>query len=673
MLRHFGSDGFLAAWAGLPRLPVADRGRVGVRSTFETTLDSRPDPVEAPPLRSWQRPSTALATLALAVLLTGLAVWGLTRPTEAPGDVVRFTITPPDTEPLHLPGANHELAISPDGTQIVYQGLDAAGQLQLFLRPTDQLSGGPVRGTTDGAGPFFSPDGQWIGFMPGPRTLQRVSVIGGTPVTVTEAPHDIHSASWTPDDQIVFGTIGAGLFRVSGGGGEAEALTTPDAEQGGTSHVQPFVIPDHDAVVFVIGGDVGGQLLTEAQLAVLDLTTGDVAHLGLAGASPRYVSTGHLVYAVEDGSIRAVPFDAAAREVTGAPVPLVEGVVVKGSGAANFSISDNGRLIYVVGTRDARTERGLAWVDRQGVEPIAVAQHPYLSLSVSPDGARAAVQFADETGNTDVWVSELARGTLTRLTTHDAFDGNPLWSPDGRSIVFASDRNGEEELFRQAADGSGAAELLLSLDDPVSNLIPYGWSPDGATLLLQAMFRDTGRDLGMMSVDGPGAWEPLLQTAAEEWAPALSPDGRWLAYSSTETGRNEVYVQRFPEMTGRRPISAGGGHRPAWSADGRQLFYQETPSGGTPVAVTSVRLDILDTDEADPTTIDVGPSERLFAWGPYVAEGGGRRYQDLWADGERFLTITTGGDTTVTDSDNAPDITVVLNWFEELKARVPVP
>ena len=396
--------------------------RLAIAGAFDLPAQELAAPGVVPPSPAWQRP-TAVALLAAVV--TGLAVWAVMRVESVPpSDLIRFAIVPPDSAPLGQGSLARELAISPDGTQVLYWSPGAdLGAAQLYLRPLDQLEGGPLRGSEEGFGPFFSPDGEWVGFTDGTATiLQKVSVFGGPPVTLTEMPSPI-SASWGADDQIVMGQANGGLFRVSAGGGEPQALTSLDADQQETAHSQPFIIPDRNAVLFTIGTGGAFARLATGQLAVLDLDTGEVTRLGVAGVSPHYVSTGHVVYASEDASVRAVTFDVTSLEVTGNAVPLLEGVKIQAVGTANFDISDNGRLVYLLGAGAGSSERTLVWVDRERrEEPIAMRPRPYYAARLSPDGTRIAVEVRDE--NTDIWVHDLARGTQTRLT----FDpgGGPL-------------------------------------------------------------------------------------------------------------------------------------------------------------------------------------------------------------------------------------------------------
>ena len=348
--------------------------------------------------------------------------------------------------------------------------------------------------------------------------------------------------------------MGAGLFRVSGGGGEPEVLTTLDTEQGEAHHLWPFIVPGRETVVFVISSTNNPR--SDGQLAVLDLDTREITPLGLAGVSPRYVSTGHLVYAAEDGSLRAVPFDATSLEVTGNPVPLVEGVMVKATGAANFSISDNGRLVYVLGGGDGGDQRSLVWVDRQGnEEPLAAEPLPYESPRVSPDGRYVALQVGSG-GNDDVLVYDLERDTPSRVTFDPGADGFPIWTPNGQRLVFGSDRDGVRNLYSKAADGTGQAERLTTSENAQ---FPSSWSADGETLVLMELTEGNVR-IGTLPLDDPSGTERLLEsTGTYDAYPEVSPDGRWIAYHSNESGQFEVYVRPFPTWT----RVAGRSHLPA--------------------------------------------------------------------------------------------------------------
>ena len=521
--------------------------RLAMSGAFDTIALASSAETAVPHLQVWQRPVAVTLIAVCTAAVASLAVWAMMRPDVVPLSLMRFAIVPPDTAPLDLPGNLHDLAISPDGTAVVYQSLG----FQLHLRPIDQLVGGAVRGGELADGPFFSSDGEWIGFVDPAAltTLQKVPIFGGPAVTVTDSPEPILGASWGADDQIVFGTFTSGLFRVPGGGGEPEALTTLDTEQGEMTHRWPFIIPDRDAVLFVIAS---GAPLPNGQLAVLDLDTGEVTRLGLAGVSPHYVSTGHLVYAAEDGSVRAVPFDAASLDVTGNPVPLVEGVSVKGSGAANFSISENGQFVYVPGDAAAGlnlTSR-LVVTGRNGAGTLladieGLAWYPRFS----PDGARVAVAVAQSPGNNtdaDLWVLDVERGTRTRLT----FGGSnyrfyPVWSPDGTRLAYADTATDPNRVLVTSADGSGETETLLDRDE---RQFPMSWSPDGSAL---ALYRSVdglaNRDLEILSMeDGDSTPVPFLSTPFEERGVSFSPNGRWLAYVSNESGQDEIYVRPYP-------------------------------------------------------------------------------------------------------------------------------
>ena len=492
------------------------------------------------------------------------------------------------------------------------------GAFQLYLRRLNQLVGVPLRGTEGGSGPFFSPDGEWVGFTTRGTMLQKVSILGGLPVMLTEFPNVIIGASWGTDDEIIFSGLG-GLMRVSGGGGEPEMLTTLDTEQGESSHAWPFIIPSREAVVFTINT---GPL--DKQLAVLDLATGDVTRRGLAGFSPRYVSTGHLVYAAEDGSVRAAPFDASALEVTGNPVPLVEDVGVKDIGAANFSISDTGSLAYVPGEADESSARTLALVGRDGtVEPLTVPPAPYLV-----DGEKVLVQTAEDDGGV-LWVYDLAGETQIQQLTFDGDNQHPIWTPDSQRITFSSDREGTMSLYSMPADGSGAAERLTTAAEGTDHR-SGSWVPDGQTLLFNVLSRG---DADIWSLSANTRETRSLYDAPDTVyrGAELSPDGQWLAYGSGPDILNiDLYVEPFPPSGSRRRITQNGGNYPVWSPNGDRLFYRPLLASNAERTLRSV--DVL-------TAPDFAfRNEQTLPIEGFITVGGYRDY-DITPDGERLVMV----------------------------------
>ena len=402
----------------------------------------------SPRAAGWRQALPWVGGIVLAVM-TGYGVWVLTRPEIAPADLIRFTILPPN---IGLQSDRRDLAISPDGTQIVYANRFTSAA-EIHLRRFDQLISSSVQGA-HGYGPFFSPNGEWIGFQSYGRTLQKISIAGGLPVTLAELDASVYGEDWGTDGQIILGTYLAGLFRVPEDGGEPEPLTTLEA--GETSHVWPSIIPGANAVLFVIGSEI--PLLFNAQLAVLNLDTREVTRLGLAGTSPQYVSTGHVVYVADDKSLNAVPFDTARLALSGNPVPLLENINTnESSGSAYYSVSDNGRLVYALGGSGPSAERSLVWVDRAGrEEPLGAEPANYQEFDLSPEGGRLAVRVGSS--EPVVWIYDLTDDTRRRLTFESDNVGAqfPIWTPDGervafgRAIVLAAGRwNGRGRAARQ--------------------------------------------------------------------------------------------------------------------------------------------------------------------------------------------------------------------------------
>ena len=615
--------------------------------------------VVAPQLQIWQRP--VVAAVVVAVLVTALAAATMMRPEPVPSPLLaRFAIVPPDTAPLFPGGTSaRAVAISRDGTQVVYRsgGGEAA---QMYLRRIDQLDVAPLRGA-EGFTPFFSPDGEWVGFLStGGRVLQRVSILGGPPVRLAESPLRTLGASWGADDQIIFGTLGGGLFRVSGGGGEPEPVTTLDTEQGETSHTWPFIIPGRDAVVFVTDT---GVPLTTGQLAVLDLNTGDVTRLGIAGISPHYVSTGHPIYAAEDASLRAVPFDATALQVTGNPVPLVEGVVVKRSGAADFSIADNGSsgsLVYVADS-SADAVLNLVFLDREGnvVEVLDEAgERDFIYPRLSPDDTRVVIQI-NEVDESNIWIYEIADNLLNQLT----FDGGqrPLWSPDGTEVTFL---NGNA-LWTIPSDFGGTPAPLPGTE-VAGNDGPSSWSPDGEVLLFTSNEGIHAWRRENATSEASGEAEVIVEApdALVTYHPDFGPDGRWFVYASGRPPFDMVlYGSNYPVAGGTpQRITADTGNAPKWVHDTQELTFVEDPTRRMMQVMGITTEPRLSRNNPVP----------LFA-STFPAYEAARRTYDVTKDGRRLIVALPTGDASVDESDGSPQINVVLNWFEELKARVPIP
>ena len=378
---------------------------------------------------------------------------------------------------------------------------------------------------------------------------------------------------------------------------------------------------------------------------------------------PRYLPTGHLVYALA-GNLLAVPFDLDRLEILGGPVPLVEEVShAVGTGGANFDISRDGTLVYLPGLGWVR--RKLVWVDREGrEEPIAAETRYYALARISPDGTRAVLHALDE--DHDLWVWDFARETLTRLTFDQGYDGFPEWMPDGKTVIFNSGRGGVGNLYRKAVDGTGVVERLSESDD---THFPFTVTPDGTRLVLGERSGVSGvLDLAVLTLDGDSAVEPLLDTDFVVSNAHLSPGGRWLAYQSDASGGFEVYVRPFPNVdSGRWQISSGGGFHALWGPDGHELFFR-TSEG----ALMRVTIDTGDTGDTD-SAFRPGNPERLIEAGAYFLGPLARTF-DISPDGRRFLMIKEG--VAASDADDPygelTRLIVVQNWFQELNARVPV-
>jgi serine/threonine-protein kinase len=644
------------------RLPDIGVARLEIEETC--TAPSALDRATAPPLAVRRRSVAAASVVFVAgAAVAALATWALMRTVTAKLQPMRFAIVPPDAQPLAINLADRDLAISPDGTHLVY-----VGRTQLMVRAIDQLDAVPLRGITGARSPFFSPDGRWIGFFTGANgELKKVPITGGPALPVCKISGAPRGASWGPDDTITFATsdLDAGLLRVSAAGGEPTALTTPDSAHGELSHFFPSVLPGGRAVLFTI---TSSGPIDNAQVAVLDLKTGQRKTLVRGGSQAEYVETGHLLYAVA-GTLRAVRFDRVKLEVLSDPVPVVEQVMTSATGAAEFSLSRQGALVYVPGGLTGAT-RSLVWVDRQGHEdPLKAAPlRAYFYPRLSPDGTKVALDIRDQ--ENDIWIWDLKRQTLMRLTDAPALDTFPVWTPDSRDVIFSSTRAGIQNLFWQAADNTGTAKRLTTSPNPQH---PTSMSTDG-TLVVQEVMPKAGGNLRVLRMGDPGRpgaspstplvgdpreTEPLLQATFTEDKDngEISPDGHWLAYQSNEAGQFEIFVRPFPNVDSAHWTIATSGTKPLWARSGRELFYLDGTN-----AVTSVPIQTT-------PSFTHGTPTKLFDGRYYSSTPNGRTY-DVSLDGQQFLMIkdNVAGDQTSTPT----SIVVVLNWFEELKARVPM-
>jgi eukaryotic-like serine/threonine-protein kinase len=579
--------------------------------------------------------------LAAAALIVGSVAGVLLR---APGSrtsrvspLMRLNLAfPPEESPvLGLPSP--VLALSPDGKRLVYVGRRPEGGRGLYVRPLDRLEATAIPGTEGALDPFFSPDGEWVGFGADGK-LKKVSLSGGQPLTLCEATI-LRGASWGSDGTILFSPSGnAGLFRVSEKGGQPKPLTTLNPEKGESTHRWPDILPGGRTALFTIHSLSGDY--ESARIGAISLETGERRIVLEGGTYARYVPTGHIIY-LRNRSLFAVPFDSKRLEVTGSPVPVLDGVsVFSTAGYANYAISRTGSLIYAPSDPRA-SERELVWLDRKGsTRLLTEVRRSYQQPRLSPDGHRLAVAAFDGT----IWIYDLARDAWEQLTS-GGVNFCPVWSPDSKRIVFSSNRNGLINLFVVPTDRSASPDQLTR-----TNTWPLAlsWSPDGQTLIV-ADQPGGGRDLSELRLDGERTLRPILATPFIEDAARLSSDGRWMAYHSNESGRFEVYVARYPGpgggLGGRSQISTNGGSNPVWSPDGRELFFQ---SGNKLMAAA-----IETTPE-----LRAGVPKAFFE-GPF--EG-----FDITPDGQRFLLVRPA----YPDLPPKP-LVVVLGWLNDLERRVP--
>ncbi|MCY4660862.1 MAG: protein kinase [Acidobacteria bacterium] len=635
--------------------------------------DAGAAPNAVPPSR-W-RPWVAGAAVGLALggLAAATALWTL-APAPAPPVVRRLSLDLPSRL-----ARGSAFALSPDGSMLAYAGRDDNRRTRrLLIRRLDQATVQPLAGTEGAVDPFFSPDGAWIGFFagsgsPGPServqyrwALKKSPVGGGAPMTLADDVPAL-GGSWGDDDRIVIGGMGSPL-RVPAAGGLPEPVLPPGAAPDLAVCSAPQVLPGSRALLYAELSPTGGSRLQVVSLAAAEPEPRVVA---TEVARATYAPTGHLLLQqaarLTPGrlgggvtNLMAAPFDADRLELTGAPLPVVPN--------AGFSAwASDGTLVYAAGAGVdvAETLRTLVWLDRDGrEEPVQAAPRAYGTPRISPSGDRVAVEVSSADGATVVVVHDLARGASNALT-FDGWSVNPLWSPDGRRVVFTSIEDDVVGLFHKAADGTGRAEPLTAAAS-TSMQTASAWVSAADSLLVTQAASMTDTDIHRLSLDDGRGSEPLIATASVEVLPVVSPDGRWIAYQSNESGRWAVYVRPFPNVEdGKWQVSPGGGFSPVWSPVGRELFFLAAgPDGRAMMAVEYA---------GDPTFTPSRP-QRLFALPSRVDVGGILRQWDVAPDGRRFLMIKDDDGAAGNDSrESLSELVYVGNWFTELVERVPLP
>ena len=612
--------------------------RLALEGAFETGVSQVAAAVTVAQPAAWRRALPVAFALVVGSVLTGLAVWNLrpAPPSATSQTVARMTVALPADAQLvvqQFPA----IAVSPNGGHVVFVA-SRGGIRQLYVRAMDSLDSTPLVGTEGALVPFFSPDSQWVGFFADGK-MKKIPVTGGASQILCDAAAS-YGGSWGEDDVIYFapGSF-SGLWRVAANGGTPAPVTTLQGEE--ISHRWPQVLPGGQAVLFTSRTGPGND---EWHVQVQRLSNGERRVLA-QGATGHYVPTGHLVYVeAATGTLVALPFDLTGLQVgTAAPVAVAEGILMTGEGA-DYSLSSSGLLTYVTGGSKVE-DRTLVWVDRNGkTEPLPAPARSYEFPRISPDDGQVA--FNITAGRVDLWLYDLARGTASRLAS-EASSQFPLWTPDGKRLTYRATRGGTRNIFWRTADGSGSEERLTTGE---GNHTPGSWSPDGQTLL----FNDStaGQDIfAFRLVDH--TTQPWLKSPFNETIGRFSPDGRWVAYVSDESGRQEIYLQPYPGPGGKVLISTDGGVEPVWNPNGRELFYR---SGNAMMAV----------DIAAKPAFVAGRPTRVFA-GDYVLSGVSNPNYDVSPDGRRFLMVQPSAQESATPS----QLNVVLNSFEQLKAKVP--
>lgn len=590
-------------------------------------------------VRPWSWFLWWLIPLFLAVVL--LATFWPRRPPSAP--VMRLSVLPPPKASFNFAtSAPAPAAISSDGREIVFGARDSSGQSLLWVRSLDGLTARPLAGTEGATYPFWSPDGRSIGYFANGK-IKKIAASGGAPQTLCDAS-DGRGGSWSREGVILFAPEGLGrIYRVPETGGEPTAVTKLPPGVKGVTHRWPSFLPDGRHFLYLARDTTSPARKSEVRISSLDSRLSDFLLKGTSNAI--YATSGHLLF-VREGALLALPFDAKQLRSTGPPTTVVEEVEFhpyRWNGI--FSVSETGVLVFQAG-RLLDLSR-LAWFDRSGKEIGQTGPlEEFAGLRLSPDGRLCAVEVRDSrAGTIDIWIADIARGILTRLTRGGGISDSPTWSPDGARLAFASNRTGEWKLYAVSAEGEGEAVVL----DHAGGLAPNDWSSDGKLLLLNASAPVSGAGWDLWTLKLPdGRTDRLLREAFNETSGRFSPDGHWLAYASDESGPTEVYVRHLRGSGQKKRVSGGGGNQPVWRRDGRELFYL---SADNRIMAVEVRPG---------ASLEIGNPVPLFRV-RVKASASDIPVFDASADGQRFVVNS------LLEEEGRAPLTAVLNWTQALK------
>jgi serine/threonine-protein kinase len=613
-------------------------------------------PATLPRRRASRRSLLLRAVAVLLAIIAAAAVGALatrSRTVVQPTSIAQFQFPLPEGQVLTRAGRPN-IAIAPDGHAFAY-----VANNQLFLRTLGDVAARPITGTAEDVNtPVFSPDGKWIAFNDAPDgILKKVPVGGGVPVAIATIDNPF-GASWLADDRIVLGQGAKGIATVSSNGGPLKTIVS--AKAGEILH-NPQVLPDGDHVLFTVATSSGADRWDRADIVVQSLSSGARKTVITGGADARYISTGHLVYAV-GSKLLAVRFDPNTLSTVGGAVALTDGVLratapTDNTGAADFAFAQNGTMVSVMAQLPEEFMTVVVDRDTKKANTLLPAADLGKGLSnprVSPDGKQVALMG----GGNSVWLYELSGTNSVRRLTFDGSNGTPLWTRDSRRVVFWSNRGGDPALYWQPSDGSAPAELLAR-PAKGSAYFPLAVTPDGKMLVFEVVQPDIG-DIWVMSLEGDRTPRPLVAIPGSlQAAVSFSPDGRWFAYSSDETGRSEIFVQSFPTTGAKYQITNEGGNYPVWSPDGRHLFYLKPKDYFNQV----MSVDVTTGSTFAFTSATALGVDKLVVYSnatPY----------DVTPDGRRFLFAQASSQ--LTPDAQAPQFRVTLNWFEELKTKVPV-